>query len=346
MKAQESTIPWAESRVLVTGGSGSFGRWFTQVLLKTHMPRQLVIYSRDEQRQHEMHRTLGETGDRIKFVLGDIRDRHRLGAAMYGMDLVIHAAALKHVDECEASPCEAAATNIIGTDNVATLAREHRVQRVLGISTDKAVHPMNVYGATKLVGERILLEANNGDAGGPTRFSCARFGNFLGSKGSVIPLFLEQRKQGLLTVTDTQMTRFWLTLQYAAEFVLNCIRRMEGGEVFVPKLPSMKLMDLVQAIAPDCRLQIIGLRPGERVHEILISEEETCRTLELDDFFVILRRGALEKSRFRKQGRLLLPDFRYTSDRNTRWMSVQDLQRELQTLTQNPNFPQCRVNED
>ncbi|MBI4356171.1 MAG: UDP-N-acetylglucosamine 4,6-dehydratase (inverting) [Candidatus Omnitrophica bacterium] len=271
--------------VLITGGTGSFGQKFTELLLHESRVKTLRIYSRDELKQHEMNRRL--TDERLRFLIGDVRDKERLSRAMRGVDYVIHAAALKQVPTCEYNPFEAVKTNILGAENLIDVAIDCGVSRVMALSSDKAVNPVNLYGATKLCAEKLFVQGNAYVGSGGTRFSCARYGNVVGSRGSVIPTFLHQRTTGTVTVTDQRMTRFWITLEEGARFVLRCLETMHGGEIFVPKIPRMSIMDLVQAVAPACEVKVTGIRPGEKLHELLISTDEGRHTLEFEDHFVI-----------------------------------------------------------
>ena len=252
--------------------------------------------------------------------------RQRLERAFSGVTVVVHAAALKQVPACEYNPFEAIQTNIIGGRNVIDAAINQGVQHILALSTDKAVNPVNLYGATKLCAEKMFVQANAYSGKKPTRFSCARYGNVVGSRGSVIPVFLEQRKKGKITLTDARMTRFWITLEQGVRFVVRCIEQMHGGEIFVPKIPSMKLTDMAEAIAPGCEVEYIGIRPGEKVHEVLISEDEARNTVELDDMFVIQPNHGWWRAENWKQGGSLSEGFRYASDSNSDWMSSQQLQ--------------------
>ena len=313
--------------VLITGGTGSFGKKCTELLLKKYFPKKLIIFSRDELKQHEM-RLAGFDDPRLRYFIGDVRDLSRLRRAMEGVDVVIHAAALKQVPACEYNPIEAVLTNVTGARNVIDAALDMGVEKVLALSTDKAVSPVNLYGATKLCAEKLFVQSNSYAGESGTRFSCVRYGNVVGSRGSVIPLFCEQRKQGKITVTDSRMTRFWLTINQGVRFVLNCIERMHGGEVFVPKIPSMKILDLAQAIAPECDIDYIGIRPGEKIHESLISEHEAHHTLDVGDMFVILPLHPWWDAAHWPEGRFLEDGHQYTSDTNTHWLSVDDL-REL-----------------
>lgn len=313
--------------ILVTGGTGSFGRKFVEIVLKECRPKKLIVFSRDELKQHEMRQVFKDTeGSPVRYFIGDVRDRERLERAFHGVDIVVHAAALKQVPACEYNPIEAIKTNIVGGTNVIDAAIDQGVKKVLALSTDKAVNPANLYGATKLCAEKLFVQGNAyaGDSG--TVFSCVRYGNVVGSRGSVIPLFFEQRKTGRITVTDPRMTRFWLTLDQGVRFVINCIEQMHGGEVFVPKIPSMNIMDLVTAIAPGCEVTQVGIRPGEKLHEVLISEDESRDALELDDMFVIEPLHPWWDSAKWGRGRKPAEGFRYGSDNNTVWLKPEQLQ--------------------
>jgi len=329
-------MSWNDMTVLITGGSGSFGRGITDVLLKTRKPRQLIIFSRDEQRQHAMRHFFGDRGGHIRYTLGDIRDRERLHMVMAGVDVVIHAAALKHVEDCEVEPLEAVKTNILGTENVVRAAIDRGVKKFFFLSTDKAVAPVNVYGASKMLGERIVAEASN--HGSLTRCACMRSGNFIGSAGSVIPLFMEQRTTGTITVTDPRMTRFVITLHQAADFMLDCLERMQGGEVFVPKLPSVKILDLARVIAPECKIWTIGMRPGERLNEMFISEEEAPRAIDAGDRYVVLNREQLDNRSVWPDRPFVPEGFRYASDSNDCWLSDEQLNALLADFLQTSHF--------
>src|ERR1700734_4390429 len=257
---------WSEESVLVTGGTGSFGKKFVEIMLREYRPKRLVIFSRDELKQHDM-RAAGIDHPSLRYFIGDVRDQARLERALSGVTVVIHAAALKQVPACEYNPFEAIQTNIIGGRNVIDAAINQGVSRTLALSTDKAVNPINLYGATKLCAEKMFIQANSYSGAQDTRFSCARYGNVLGSRGSVIPLFQEQRKRGKITITDSRMTRFWITLEQGVRLVIRCIEQMHGGEIFVPKIPSMNLMQMAGVIAPGCDMEAIGIRPGEKLTE-------------------------------------------------------------------------------
>jgi len=315
---------WQDTTILVTGGTGSFGRMFTDMMLREYRPKKLVIFSRDELKQHEM-RVSGRDDPSLRYFIGDVRDVDRLRRAMHGVDVVVHAAALKQVPSCEYNPIEAVLTNVMGARNVIEAALDSSVARVLALSTDKAVNPVNLYGATKLVAEKLFVQANAYRGTGPTRFACVRYGNVVGSRGSVIPVFIEQRKTRKVTVTDGRMTRFWISLEQGIRFVIRCIEEMHGGEVFIPKIPSMRVMDLVAAVAPNCEIEHVGIRAGEKLHEVLISEDEARYTLELDEMFVIQPSHPWWSTE-NWQGHKHVPEgFRYASDDNRDWLSVEHL---------------------
>ncbi|GAB4134646.1 MAG: UDP-N-acetylglucosamine 4,6-dehydratase (inverting) [Acidobacteriota bacterium] len=318
------TDPLKGKTILVTGGTGSFGRRFVTLALQRHEPKRIIVFSRDEQKQHEMRSRCRDT--RLTFFLGDVRDRDRLYRAFQaGVDLVVHAAALKQVPACEYNPFEAVKTNVLGAQNVIDAAIDCRVPRVLALSTDKAVNPANLYGASKLCAEKLFVHGNSYAGGRETRFSCVRYGNVIGSRGSALPLFLKQRREGTITVTDRRMTRFWISLDQAVSFVISCFAMMRGGEVFVPKIPSMSLLDLVRAIAPECQVVFTGIRPGEKLHETLISADEARHTVALSDRYVILPENPSWGPRTHVNGGGLPEGFAYTSDTNTEWLSPEQL---------------------
>jgi len=312
-----------DKTILITGGTGSFGKKCTETLLKKGPPRKLIIFSRDELKQYEMQQQF--THPCLRFFIGDVRDRDRLYRAMNGVDIVIHAAALKQVPACEYNPFEAVKTNIMGAVNVIDASIDCGVERAIAISSDKAVNPINLYGATKLCAEKLFVQGNAYSGPAPTRFSCARYGNVIASRGSVIPLFLQQRATGVITVTDRRMTRFWITLDQGVEFVLRCLQTMHGGEIFVPKIPSMNIMDLVEAIAPDCEVTFTGVRPGEKIHELLVSPDEARQALEFPDMFVVQPAHPMLTVGKWNEGKPLSDGFRYGSDNNTQRLSVQEL---------------------
>ncbi|MFY9740945.1 MAG: UDP-N-acetylglucosamine 4,6-dehydratase (inverting) [Candidatus Sulfotelmatobacter sp.] len=329
---------WSEQIVLVTGGTGSFGKKFVEIMLREYQPKKLIIFSRDELKQHDM-RTAGFDHSSLRYFIGDVRDPVRLQRALAGVTVVVHAAALKQVPACEYNPFEAIQTNIIGGRNVIDAAIDQKVQRILALSTDKAVNPINLYGATKLCAEKMFVQANAYAGAQETRFSCARYGNVVGSRGSVIPVFLEQRKRGRITITDPRMTRFWLTLEHGVRFVIRAIEQMHGGEIFIPKIPSMHLTDLAEAVAPGCIVEYIGIRPGEKLHEVLLSEDEARSAVEVDEMFVIKPLHPWWKDGNWVRGRELPPGFCYTSDNNGQWLS----QEELQELMEPGSSVQARV---
>jgi UDP-N-acetylglucosamine 4,6-dehydratase len=310
--------------LLVTGGTGSFGQRFTEIVLREHDPKAIRIFSRGELLQYEMRLKFNDD-PRLRFFIGDVRDRERLYRAMNSADVVVHAAALKQVPTAEYNPIEAVRTNIDGAINVIDAAIDNCIERVIAISTDKAVHPVNLYGATKLVMERLLIQANVYTGAHKSRFSCVRYGNVVGSRGSVVPLFLGQKKSGVITITDENMTRFWITLEEGVRFVISCIERMQGGEVFVPNIPSMRITDLADVIAPRARKQVIGIRPGEKLHEILLTEEEARHAKEFDDYFVIEPEHTFWSGDYLSGGESPPEGFRYTSDNNTQWLSKDEL---------------------
>lgn len=327
-------MDWTNLNILVTGGTGSFGKKFTEIMLREYHPKKLIIFSRDELKQHEMRLIYNgsEPDSSIRYFIGDVRDKDRLQRAMDGVDIVVHAAALKQVPACEYNPFEAIQTNIIGAKNVIDSAIDCRVQKIIMIGTDKAVNPINLYGATKLCAEKMFIQGNSYSGAGGTRFSCSRYGNVVGSRGSVIPLFLKQRQNDSITITDARMTRFWITLDQGVRFVIRCIETMHGGEVFVPKIPSTRIMDLAKAIAPKCKIQFVGIRPGEKVHESLISEDEARTTLEFDDMFVVQPLFSWWGANNWEGGRPLPDGFRYASDTNDWWLTEEELKQMVKEL--------------
>ncbi len=325
-------MDWTQQVVMVTGGTGSFGRKFIEVILREYHPVKLIVFSRDELKQHEM-RVSGFDDPTLRYFLGDVRDVDRLRRAMHGVDIVIHAAALKQVPACEYNPMEAIKTNILGSSNVVEAALDSGVKKVMALSTDKAVNPVNLYGTTKLAAEKLFVQSNAYAAGKATRFSCVRYGNVVGSRGSVIPIFLQQRQNGKLTITDTRMTRFWLTLEQGVRFVIRCTEQMLGGEVFIPKIPSMKIADLAKAVAPQAELEVIGIRPGEKLHEVLIHEDEARSTVELEDMFVVQPTTELWFGHdWQNLGRPLPDGFRYASNNNPQELSIDDIRRMIEPL--------------
>jgi UDP-N-acetylglucosamine 4,6-dehydratase/5-epimerase len=328
-------MDWKDKVVLVTGGTGSFGKKFIEIMLNEVHPAKIIVFSRDELKQHEM-RASGIDNPQLRYFIGDVRDLDRLKRAMHGVDIVIHAAALKQVPACEYNPMEAIKTNILGSGNVIDAALDSGVKKVIALSTDKAVNPVNLYGATKLAAEKLFIQSNSYAAGTTTRFSCVRYGNVVGSRGSVIPIFIKQRQNGKLTITDERMTRFWLTLEQGVRFVIRCTETMLGGEVFVPKIPSTKILDLALVIAPDADLEIVGIRPGEKLHEVLINEDEARSTLERDDMYVVTPTVTLWQRNLKYEGTPLPDGFRYGSDTNSKWLSLDEL-REIVSIFEAEN---------
>lgn len=295
-------------------------------MLKEYKPKKLIVFSRDELKQHEM-RINGYDDPSLRYFIGDVRDVDRLRRAMREVDIVVHAAALKQVPACEYNPIEAVLTNVMGARNVIEAALDADVERVVGLSTDKAVNPVNLYGATKLVAEKLFVQANSYSGNKRTRFACVRYGNVVGSRGSVIPLFMEQRKTGKITITDPRMTRFWITLEQGVKFVTSCIEQINGGEVFVPEIPSMNIMDLAKTVAPGCEIKLIGIRPGEKLHEVLIGEDESWHTVEMKGMFVIKPLHAWWNAENWSNGEKLPEGFRYSSDSNPSKLSIAELQK-------------------
>jgi UDP-N-acetylglucosamine 4,6-dehydratase len=310
-----------DKTIFITGGTGSFGQKFVEILLKNGPPKKLIIFSRDELKQHEMQERISDPC--LRFFIGDVRDRDRLSRAMNGADIVVHAAALKQVVACEYNPFEAVKTNILGAVNVIDAAIDCGVDRVLAISTDKAVNPINLYGATKLCAEKLFVQGNSYSGEGGTKFSCARYGNVLGSRGSVVPLFQQQQlSNGVVTVTDERMTRFWITLDQGVEFVLGCIQKMHGGEIFVPKIPSSNIINLVEAVAPGAKVKFTGARPAEKIHELLISSDEARQTLEFPDMYVIQPAHVWWGKGNWSDGKSVAEDFEYASNENSQQLDV------------------------
>lgn len=329
-----------DSSVLITGGTGSFGKKCVGMLLRKCPPRRLVVFSRDEQKHVDMQRNLfsAEKYPQIRYFVGDVRDRDRLMRAMRGVDYVIHAAAMKHVDMAEYNPQECIATNITGAENVISAAIDCGVKKVVALSTDKAASPVNLYGATKLCSDKLFVAANHLSGGSGPRFAIVRYGNVVGSKGSVIPFFLKKREEGVLPITDPRMTRFWITLEQGVDFVLNAFERMVGGEIFVPKIPSMNIMDLARAIAPNCRTEVIGIRPGEKLHECMINQDDARQTVDCGDYYVIQPSLHWWKRDYllSQGGRNVDEEFVYSSDRNDKWVTESELKAMVQDLERSP----------
>jgi len=308
--------------ILITGGTGSFGRKFVSKILEMDV-KKVIVFSRDELKQYEMAQEF--TDSRIRFFIGDVRDKDRLVQAFDGVDIVIHAAALKHVGVCEYNPFEAIKTNIHGAQNIIEAAINSGVEKVIALSTDKAASPVNLYGATKLASDKLFVAANSYVGMKKTHFAVVRYGNVVGSRGSVVPFFQKVKDSGKIPITDERMTRFWITLDQGVQFVIDNLRRMRGGEIFVPKIPSMKVTDLAIAIAPDCEVEIIGIRPGEKLHEVMITEDDARRTLDYGTYYVIQPEFPWWTIESSTGGKPLPEGFSYVSNTNIQWLSVEEL---------------------
>ncbi len=321
-------MPLKDKVVLVTGGTGSFGRKFADLALKEFRPRKLIVFSRDELKQHQMREQYPDgAGSPMRYFIGDVRDKERLYRAFHGVDVVVHAAALKHVPVCEYNPFEAIQTNVVGAKNVIDVAIDRRVRKVIAVSTDKAVNPVNLYGASKLCAEKLFVQGNAyvGEAG--TALSCTRYGNVIGSRGSVVQVFLQQRASGTITVTDVRMTRFWLTLEQGVRFVIRCLGLMHGGEIFVPKIPSMSLMDVARSLAPQCEIKYVGIRSGEKVHELLVSEDEGRHTADCEGMYVIRPAHPWWRTSNWAETKPLAEGFAYASNTNPEWLAPEQFRR-------------------
>lgn len=317
--------------ILVTGGTGSFGKKFIKRILQYDV-KKVIVFSRDELKQYEMAQEY--TDPRMRFFIGDVRDKERLYRAFDGVDVVIHAAALKHVGACEYNPFEAVKTNIHGAQNIIEAAIDRGVERVIALSTDKAAAPVNLYGATKLASDKLFVAGNSYVGDKETKFAVVRYGNVVGSRGSVVPFFLKMKETGSLPITDERMTRFWITLDQGVQFVIDNLERMKGGEIFVPKIPSMRVVDLAQAIAPECELDFVGIRPGEKLHEAMITEDDARRTLEYEDYFIIQPEFPWWNDQEINGGKPLPDGFKYTSDTNDEWLTVEELRALVEDLNQ------------
>lgn len=321
--------------VLVTGGTGSFGRKFAETILKRYRPKKLIIFSRDEFKQHEMSKKFPKSKYEIRYFLGDIRDKDRLKRAFEGVNYVVHAAALKQVPALEYNPTEAVKTNVLGADNIVDAAIDKGVEKVIALSTDKAVNPVNLYGATKLVAEKIFIAAN-AYAGSRVKFSAVRYGNVIGSRGSVIEFFLKLKKENIkkFPITDRRMTRFWMTIEESVELVLSALKEGVGGEIFVPSIPSMKIVDLAKVVEPNCSFRIEGIRPGEKIHEILISKDESRVTKQFKNMYVILPQFIEKDKAHAKYKRYssIPENFIYTSDKNSKWLTAKALEKIIKEI--------------
>lgn len=324
---KDHVSPLTGKVILVTGGTGSFGHEFVRTCLDQHQPKKVIIFSRDELKQFEMRRTFPEhLYPNLRFFIGDIRDRERLYRALDGVDIVVHAAALKQVPACEYNPIEAIRTNVLGATNLVDAAIDRGVKRVLALSTDKAANPVNLYGATKLCSDKLFIAGNHYTGPHETRFSVVRYGNVLGSRGSVVPFFANARTQGRLPVTDVRMTRFIITLPQGVDFVIKNLGRMKGGEIFVPKIPSVGILDIAKAVAPECDVEVVGIRPGEKLHEVMIPADDARRTVDLGDHYVILPDTADVRKHARAAGAKACPEgFEYASNNNNFWLDPEQL---------------------
>ena len=329
-----------DKTILVTGGTGSFGKKFIETILKQYKPSRVIIYSRDELKQYEMEQSISNVNQEseIRYFIGDVRDLPRLEMAMHGVDIVIHAAALKQVPAAEYNPFEAVKTNIIGGQNVIDAALKNNVEKVIALSTDKAAAPLNLYGATKLTSDKLFVAANNYKGDKQIKFSVVRYGNVMGSRGSVIPFFLKEKSSGTLPVTDERMTRFNISLEEGVEFVLDSLERMWGGEIFVPKIPSYRILDVANAISPEAKITITGIRPGEKLHEEMITKDDALNSIEFSNYLVILPSTPLwDTESFRKEsnqteGKYCEPGFSYDSGTNEDFLSVDDLKELISQL--------------
>ena len=326
---------WKDNIILLTGGTGSFGRKFTEIVFKKYKPKKLIIFSRDEYKQSEMAKTFPASRYPIRYFLGDIRDKDRLCRAFYGVDYVVHAAALKQVPALEYNPTEAVKTNIVGANNIVDAAIDMKIKKVVTISTDKAVNPINLYGATKLVAEKIFVAAN-AYSGRLVKFCVVRYGNVMGSRGSVVPLFLNLKSKNIkdFPLTDENMTRFWITLEQGVNFDIKALEESVGGEIFVPKINSNRIIDLARAIEPECKFNIIGIRQGEKIHETLISEDEIRNTKIVDGSYVILSqfyRSSKIREKYDKYPNLS-NGFVYKSDKRDEWLTVEQLRDMLREI--------------
>ncbi len=320
---------------LITGGTGSFGKKCTEIILKNYKPERLVILSRDEFKQFEMRQIFNEKDyPCLRYFVGDVRDKNRLYRAFAGIDYVIHTAALKQVPAVEYNPFEAIQTNIIGAENVINAAIDNNVKKVIALSTDKAAAPVNLYGATKLCSDKLFVSSNVYSGYHKTRFSVVRYGNVVGSRGSVVPFFKRIRTTGVLPITDARMTRFLITLEQGVDFVLRCFKMMVGGELFVPKIPSMNILDLAKAIAPECEYEVVGIRPGEKLHEVMITEDDSRHALEFDEHYIVEPEFHWWSNESHRDNDAVpvKEGFRYASDTNDRWLTVEELREMTKTI--------------
>lgn len=323
-----------DKNILITGGTGSFGKKATEIILKKYKPKRLIIFSRDELKQFEMAQVFSDKEyPCMRYFIGDVREKERLYRAFHNVDYVIHAAALKQVPAAEYNPFEAVKTNILGAQNVIDVAIDQHVKKVIALSTDKAANPINLYGATKLCSDKLFIAGNAYVGREHTIFSVVRYGNVVGSRGSVIPFFLKEREKKVLPITDPRMTRFWITIEQGVYFVLKCLEQMVGGELFVPKIPSMNIMDLAKAICPDCETQIIGIRAGEKLHEVMVPKDEAHKTLEYDDYYIMQPDFRFFKRRFNgENGEPVPEDFEYNSGTNPWRLTIDEMKAMIEKL--------------
>lgn len=320
--------------ILITGGTGSFGKKCTEILLKRYKPKKLIIFSRDELKQFEMSQTFSDKEyPCMRYFIGDVRDKERLHRAFSGVDCIIHAAALKQIPATEYNPFEAVKTNILGAQNIINVAIDQGVKKVIALSTDKAANPINLYGATKLCSDKLLIAGNAYVGQKDSVFSVVRYGNVVGSRGSVIPYFMQEKRTGVLPITDPRMTRFWITLEQSVKFVLQSLELMVGGEIFVPKIPSMNIIDLAKAICPGCKTEIVGIRQGEKLHEVMITRDDARNTVEFNDYYVIKSTFRYFERRFSEEGcKPVNEDFEYNSKTNPWQLSIDELKKMIKSL--------------
>ena len=316
--------------VMITGGTGSFGQSFVRKILEEKEVESVIVFSRDELKQFEMQANLDN--QKVRFVLGDVRDYKRLLEVSTDVDVIIHAAAMKQITAAELNPIEAIKTNVLGAENIVRVAIENEISSVIALSTDKASNPANLYGATKLCSDKLIIAGNNLTRDKLPIFSVVRYGNILGSRGSVIPLFLQQAKTGTITITNEKMTRFWLSLDDGVDFVLKSIKTMQGGEIFIPKIPSFRVIDAAKVVAPEAKINIIGIRPGEKLHEIMITEDDSFQTREFENSYVILSPDLIKSNSYKNSGKPVAENFRYSSDNNALWHTHESFKEKLVSI--------------
>ena len=319
-----------DKTVMITGGTGSFGQSFVKKILEEKEVESVIVFSRDELKQFEMQANLDN--QKARFVLGDVRDYKRLLEVSTDVDVIIHAAAMKQITAAELNPIEAIKTNVLGAENIVRVAIENEISSVIALSTDKASNPASLYGATKLCSDKLIIAGNNLTRNKFPIFSVVRYGNILGSRGSVIPLFLQQAKTGTITITNEKMTRFWLSLDDGVDFVLNSIKTMQGGEIFIPKIPSFRVIDAAKVVAPEAKINIIGIRPGEKLHEIMITEDDSFHTREFENSYVILSPDLIKSDSYKNSGKPVAENFRYSSDNNALWHTHESFKEKLASI--------------